>query len=68
MCNRIKSKHPFAVTSAKRVVVFQASLELVRKQAGAHLSNKDNKHSTFHGSKCMCEGDDMNKNDTLIQR
>ena len=37
--NKAKSEH-FAVTSAKRVTVFQASLKVVREEAGAQLSKK----------------------------
>ena len=41
--NMAQSENNFAVTSAKRVVVFQASLQLVREDV---LSNKGTKHST----------------------
>ena len=37
----VKSEQHFAVTSAKMVAVFQASLKLVRKEATAQISNKD---------------------------
>ena len=36
--NEVKSEQCFAVTSAKRVAVFQASLKVVREEAGAQLS------------------------------
>ena len=49
--SKVKSEQYLAVTSAKRVAVFQASLNVVREEAGAQLSNKDNKHSTSQGSK-----------------
>ena len=45
MQNKVKSEQSFAVTSAKRVAFFQASLKLVREEAGAQLSNNDNKCS-----------------------
>ena len=54
--NKVKSEQCFAVTSAKRVAVFQAILKVVREEAGAQLSNKDNKCSTSQGSKCLWEG------------
>ena len=41
--NKVKSQQCFAVTSAKRVAVFQASLKVLREEVGAQLSNKDNK-------------------------
>ena len=34
MCNKVESEQHLAVTSPKRVVVFQASLKLVREKAG----------------------------------
>ena len=37
MHNKVKSKQHFAVTSAKGLAVFQASLKLVREEAGAQL-------------------------------
>ena len=51
--NKVKSEQCFAVTSAKRVPVFQVSLKVVREEAGAQLSSKDNKHTTSQGSKCI---------------
>ena len=33
--NKVKSEQCFAVTSAKRVAVFQANLKVVREDAGA---------------------------------
>ena len=44
--NKVKSEQHLAVTSAKRVAVFQAILKVVREEAGAQLSKRDNKHST----------------------
>ena len=35
MHEKVKSEQCFVVTSAKRVAVFQASLKLVREEAGA---------------------------------
>ena len=46
----------FDVTTAKRVAVFQASLKVVREEARAQLSNKDNKHSVSQGANCLHEG------------
>ena len=54
--NKIKSQQHFVVTSANRVTVFQASLKVVREEAGAQLFNKDNKHSASQGSKCLQDG------------
>ena len=54
--NKVKSEQHFTVTSAKGVTVFQASLKVVREEAGAQLSKKDNKCSTSQGSKLFCEG------------
>ena len=58
MHNKVKSETCLAVTSAKRVGVFQASISmgLVWEEAGAQLFTKDNKHSTPQGTKCLCEG------------
>ena len=53
--NKVKSEQHFAVTSAKRVAVFQASWKVVREEVGAQLCNKDNKCSTSQGSKCLQE-------------
>ena len=47
--NKVKSEQHFAVTSAKRVAVFQASLKVVREDTSAQLSKRDNKHSTSQG-------------------
>ena len=54
--NIVKSEQYFTGTSAKRVAVFQASLKVVREEAGAQLSNKDNKCSTSQGIKYLWEG------------
>ena len=51
--NKVKSEQHFAVTSAKRVAVFQASLKVVREEAGVQLSKRDNKCSTSQGSNCL---------------
>ena len=56
MHNKVKSEQHFAITSVKRVAVFQASLKVVREEVGAQLSNKENKHSTSQGSKHLWEG------------
>ena len=45
----------FAVTSAKRVAVFQASLK-EREEEAAQLSKRNNKCSTSQGSKHLQEG------------
>ena len=66
MCNKVKSKHSFAVTSTKRVTVFQASLQVVTEEARAQWSKKDNNHSIFQGSNHLHEGDAVNTNDALI--
>ena len=55
MYNIVKSEC-FPVMSAKRVVIYKASLKLVRGEAGVQLSSKDNKHLTSHRSKCLHEG------------
>ena len=52
----VKSDQCFAVTSAKRVAVSQASLTLLREEAGSQLSNKENKHLTSHNTRSLCEG------------
>ena len=52
MHNKVKSGQSFSVKSAKRVPASHVCLKLVRKEAGAQLSNNDNKYSTFQGSKC----------------
>ena len=54
--NKVKSEQCFAVTSAKRVAVFQANLKVVREDAGAQLSKRDNKRSTSQGSNHLQEG------------
>ena len=56
MHNKVKSEQHFAVTSAKRWAVFLESLKVVREEAGAHISNKDNKHSTSWESKHLWGG------------
>ena len=61
--NKVKSEI-FAVKAAKGVTIFQASL--IREETVSQISNKDNKHSTSHGSNHFCEGDATSKNDTLI--
>ena len=54
--NKVTTEQCFAVTSAKGVAVFKASLKVLREEPGAQISNKDNKHSTSQGSKCLWEG------------
>ena len=39
-CKKVKSEQHFAITSAKRVAIFQGSLKLVREKAWAQLSLK----------------------------
>ena len=56
MHNEVKSEETFAVTSAKRIAVFQISSKIAREEAGDQPSNKDNKHSTSHGIKDLPEG------------
>ena len=56
MQNQVKSEQWFAVTRAKWVAVFQASLKVVRQEAGAQLFNIDNKHLRSQGSKHLWEG------------
>ena len=64
MQNKVKSEQCFKVTTARRVAVFQASLKVVREEAGAHLSKRDNNNSTSQGSKHLQEGG----HDTLLLR
>ena len=66
--NKVKSEQCFAVTHAKRVAVFQASLNAVREDVGAQLSKKDNKHSTSQGSNHLQEGGFCKQNDALVLR
>ena len=54
--HKVKSEQCFVVESAYRVAIFQVSLKLVREEVRTQLSNKDNKHSTSHGSKHLCQG------------
>ena len=56
MHNKDKSEYRFAVTSYKRVAIFQASLKLVREEMAAQLSNKNSKHLTSLGLKYLHEG------------
>ena len=57
MYNKDKAKWCFAVTRGKRVAIFQVNLKLVREEARAKLSNKDNK---FHGLNHLCKGGAVN--------
>ena len=41
MCSKVESEQHFAVTSAKRVPVFQAFLKLVREEARHHISKNE---------------------------
>ena len=52
----------------KRVAVFQASLKVVREEAGAQLSKRDNKCSTSQDQIVYEKEDAVNKNDALILR
>ena len=67
MCNKVQSEQCFAVTSAKSVASFQASLKWVREEARAKLSSRGNKCWTSYGSKCLCEGGAANKNDINLE-
>ena len=64
--NKVKSEQYFAVTSAKRVAVFQASSNLVREEASSQLPNKGNKCSTSKDQNVYEKKDAVNENDTLI--
>ena len=55
MCNKVKLGQHFAVISAKRVTVFQASLKLVTERPEPNSCDIVNKNSTSQGSKCLCE-------------
>ena len=55
-----------AGTSVKIVTVFQMSLKLVRGDAGAQFSNRDNKHLASYESDIYKKGNAVNKNKTLI--
>ena len=55
--NKVKPEQHFAVTSVKRVTIFQASSKLVRGEAGAQLSNKDNKHLVSVDQNIYMKGD-----------
>ena len=61
MHNKVKSEQCFAVLSAQRVAVFQASLKLVREEAGAQLSDNDTTQHPYDQNIHM-EGT-VNKND-----
>ena len=50
MCNKVKSEQHFVVTGSKRLAIIQASLKLIKEEARAKLSNKDNKCLTSHES------------------
>ena len=64
--NKVESKLYIAVSGAKSVAKFHASLILVREEAGAQLSNKDIKQSISHKSKHLQEGRYCKKYDALI--
>ena len=49
MHNKVKSEQHYAVISAKRVAVFQATLKLVREESRAKLPNRNNAHSPSQG-------------------
>ena len=53
---KLNQNNGFAVASVKRVAVFQASLRVVREEAGAHRSKRDNNCSTSQGSEHLWEG------------
>ena len=61
MCNKVKPEQHFTAVRPNTVAVFQASLKLIREEVGAQLPNKDNKYSTSHGSKHLCEEGAVNK-------
>ena len=50
-----KSEQCIVLTSAK-VQAFQTSLKLVREEARAKLSHKENNHATSQESKCLHVG------------
>ena len=52
MVNKDKSEQHFSVTSVKRIAIFQASLKLVREEAGAPFSSRGNNNLTSHGANC----------------
>ena len=66
--NKVKSEQHFAVTSAKRVAVFQANLKIVRAEVGAQLSKRDNKSQYPKDQNVYRKEDAVNKSDTLVLR
>ena len=66
MHNKVKSEQCFAVISAKKVAIFQASLKLVREDEKPQLSNMHNKCLTPHRSNHLWEGGTVNKNGALV--
>ena len=60
MHNEVKSEQHFVVTSDKRVDVLHVNLKIVREEAGAQFSYKDNKYSTSQCSKYLHEGGTLN--------
>ena len=63
--HKVKSEQCFAVTSAKRVAVFQASLKVVREDTGAQLS-KEITSAPHPKDQTGYEEDAVNKNDALV--
>ena len=64
--NKAKSEQCFAVTSAKRVAVFQASWKVVREEAGAQLSTRITNAQHPRDQNIYEKEDAVNKNDALI--
>ena len=55
MSKTVKSEQSLAVTSAKRVAVFQTSLKIEREEAGLQFCNKENEWTTSQESNFLCE-------------
>ena len=68
MHNKVKSEQCFAVTSAKSVAVFQASLKVVREDAGANSLTTITNIQHPKDQNVNEKKDTVNKNDTLILR
>ena len=66
--NKVKSEQCFAVTSAIRVAVFQASLEVVREEAGANLPKEITNAQHPKDQNVYGKEDAVNKNDALVLR
>ena len=64
--NKNKSEQHFAVTSAKRVAVFQASLKVVREEAVPNFQKQITKTQHPKDQIIYKKENAVNKNDTLI--